>query len=628
MTAIELPESHAYPPQVLRDYAVLADGERAALVGPRGEICWLCAPRWHDEAVFATLIGGGGVYAVTPRERYVPGGHYEEGTLIWRSRWITQSGIVECREALAFPGDPDRVVLLRRVEACEGPARLRVVLHPLADYGAEPLHEPHRDAHGVWTARAGGLHLRWTGGAQARITDEPTDPGPDADPGTGNDPGTERHFDRRRATRLVLDLCLDPGRQHDFVLEIGRTPPDGPPPEPDTAWAATERAWREAVPALDHTVAAGDARQSYAVLRGMTGARGGMIAAATTSLPERAEEGRNYDYRYVWIRDQCYAGQAMAAAGHYPLLDAAVRFIGARLHDDGPEIAPAYTVDGGPVPDQRELDLAGYPGGYDRIGNRVNRQFQLDAFGEALLLFAAAARADRLDGDGWKAAEIAADAVARRWREPDAGIWELDARAWTHSRLICSGGLRAMAAAGPPGPQARKWRALADTLLDVTTATALHPDGHWQRAADDPALDAALLIPALRGTLPADDPRTRATLRAYQERLTDRHFAYRFRHDDRPLAEAEGAFVLCGFAVALAEHQQGRETEAYRWFERNRAACGTAGLYAEEYDITQRQLRGNLPQSFVHAMMLECAVRLAGADGVPERPTSSRGDRT
>ncbi|WP_223731438.1 trehalase-like domain-containing protein, partial [Streptomyces purpurogeneiscleroticus] len=166
MTAIELPESRTYPPQVLRDYAVLADGERAALVGPRGEICWLCAPRWHDEAVFATLIGGGGVYAVTPRERYVPGGHYEEGTLIWRSRWITQSGIVECREALAFPGDPDRVVLLRRVEACEGPARLRIVLHPLAGYGAEPLHAPHRDEHGVWTARAGGLHLRWTGGAQ------------------------------------------------------------------------------------------------------------------------------------------------------------------------------------------------------------------------------------------------------------------------------------------------------------------------------------------------------------------------------------------------------------------------------------------------------------------------------
>ncbi|GAA0467461.1 glycoside hydrolase family 15 protein [Streptomyces olivaceiscleroticus] len=628
MSTIELPESHAFPPQVLRDYAVLADGERAALVGSRGEVCWLCAPRWHDEAVFATLIGGGGVYAVTPEERYVPGGHYEEGTLIWRSRWITQSGIVECREALACPGDPDRVVLLRRVEARQGPARLRVVLHPLADYGAEPLSEPHRDERGVWTARVGGLHLRWTGGAAARLTDDPDDRGA-ASGGhaeTGG-PGPDSGAGSRRATRLVLDLRLDPGQRHDFVLELGRTAPNGPPPEPDAAWARTEQAWREAVPTLDHTVAAGDARQSYAVLRGMTGASGGMIAAATTSLPERAEEGRNYDYRYVWIRDQCYAGQAAAAAGEYPLLDAAVRFIGARLHEDGPGLSPAYTVDGGPVPDQRELDLAGYPGGYDRIGNRVNRQFQLDAFGEALLLFAAAARADRLDGDGRRAAEIAADAVARRWQEQDAGIWELEPRAWTHSRLICSAGLRALAAAGPPGPRARRWTALADTLLAATSATALHPDGHWQRAADDPGLDGALLFPALRGGLPADDPRTRATLAAYKERLTDHHYAYRFRHDDRPLAAAEGAFVLCGFATALAEHQQGREVEAYRWFERNRAACGAAGLYAEEYDITQRQLRGNLPQSFVHAMMLECAARLAGADGVPERPTSSRGPR-
>ncbi|POX39347.1 glycoside hydrolase [Streptomyces sp. Ru73] len=619
MTAIDLPESHAYPPQALHDYAVLADGERAALVGPRGEVCWLCAPRWHDEAVFATLIGGGGAYAVTPEDRFVPGGHYEEGTLIWRSRWVTQHSIVECREALAYPGDPDRLVLLRRVEALEGPARLRVVLHPLAGYGAEPLHAPHRDEHGVWTARVGDLHLRWTGGAEARLTDAPADTDEAADPATG--------AGSRRATRLVLALRLDPGQHHDFVLEIGRTPPAGPPPEPDAAWDRTARAWREAVPALDATVAAGDARQSYAVLRGMTGASGGMIAAATTSLPERAEEGRNYDYRYVWIRDQCYAGQAAAAAGEYPLLDAAVRFIGARLHEDGPRLSPAYTVDGGPVPDQRELDLAGYPGGYDRIGNRVNRQFQLDAFGEALLLFAAAARAGRLEGDGWKAVDIAADAVARRWREPDAGIWELEPRVWTHSRLICSAGLRAMAGAAPRGPRARRWTELADTLLAAATATCLHPDGHWQRAADDAGLDAALLLPALRGGVPADDPRTHATLRAYQDRLTDHHYAYRFRHDDRPLAAAEGAFVLCGFAVALAEHQQGREVEAFRWFERNRAACGAAGLYAEEFDITQRQLRGNLPQSFVHAMMLECAARLAGTGGVPERPTSSRGPR-
>ncbi|MET7355843.1 glycoside hydrolase family 15 protein [Streptomyces mirabilis] len=102
---------------------------------------------------------------------------------------------------------------------------------------------------------------------------------------------------------------------------------------------------------------------------------------------------------------------------------------------------------------------------------------------------------------------------------------------------------------------------------------------------DDTGLDAALLLPPVRGLLPADDPRTRATLRAYTENLTSDHYAYRFRHDERPLEEAEGAFLLCGFVTALAEHHQGRKAEAYRWFERNRHACGAAGLYSDEYDI-------------------------------------------
>jgi hypothetical protein len=114
MSTPETAEHGTYPPQALHDCAFLADGERGALVGPRGEITWLCAPRWHSGAVFSTLIGGTGLYAVTPTGRFVPGGHYEEGSLIWRSRWVTGDGIVESREALGFPGEPGRLILLRR----------------------------------------------------------------------------------------------------------------------------------------------------------------------------------------------------------------------------------------------------------------------------------------------------------------------------------------------------------------------------------------------------------------------------------------------------------------------------------------------------------------------------------
>jgi hypothetical protein len=576
-----------FPPFALRDYAVLADGERGALIGPRGDVVWMCAPSWHSDAVFSSLIGGAGGYAITPVERFVWGGYYEDGTLIRRSRWVTASGIVECREALAFPGEPGRAVLLRRVVATDGPARLRVVLEPAAGFGARSARGTRRDEHGVWTARAGRLHFRWTGAGTAR-------------PEGGG--------------RLVAELRLAPGERHDLVLEVADGEPGGPV-DADRAWAATEAAWEREVPALAGTVAPEAARRSYAVLRGLTTPGGGTVAAATTSLPERADRSRDYDYRYVWVRDQCYIGQSVAAAGSFPLLEDAVRFVAARLHEDGPGLRPAYTPAGGPVPDQRRLDLPGYPGGHDTVGNRVNRQFQLDVFGEALLLFAAAARAGRLDDDALRATDIAARAIADRWREPDAGIWELEPREWTHSRLICAAGLRAVADA--TGRDAGPRRELADAIVAGTAARALHPDGRWLRSPGDPRPDAALLLAPIRGAVPPDDPRAVATLRAYRDELTRDHFAYRFRHGDGPLEEAEGAFLLCGFVMALAEHQRGRHVEAYRWFERNRAACGPPGLFAEEYDITQGQLRGNLPQTFVHGLLLECAARLADEDPHP-----------
>ena len=127
----------AFPPHVLREYALIADGERGALIGPRGDIVWMCAPRWHSDAVFAALIGGDGAYAVTPEDRFVWGGYYEPGTLIWRSRWITCDAIIECREALAFPADPHRVVILRRIEAVDGPARMDVLLDVRAGFALE-----------------------------------------------------------------------------------------------------------------------------------------------------------------------------------------------------------------------------------------------------------------------------------------------------------------------------------------------------------------------------------------------------------------------------------------------------------------------------------------------------------
>ncbi|GAA4858893.1 glycoside hydrolase family 15 protein [Pseudonocardia benzenivorans] len=573
-------------PHVLREYALIADGERGALIDPHGDIAWLCAPRWDSPAVLSTLLGGRGRYSVAPLQRFVWGGYYEDGSLIWRSRWITDDdAVVECREALAFPGDPHRAVILRQLSAVRGEAHVAALLAPAADFGHASFSGVRRSGDGVWTGRSGALRVRWSGAPRAVFDGE--------------------------SGALRAQLRLSPGERHDLVLELSDREFDRPPPHPGSAWGATETGWRETLPDLGRTVADRDARHAYAVMRGLTTGAGGMVAAATTSLPERADQGRDYDYRYVWVRDQCFAGQAVAAAGPHPLLDTAVDFVAQRVLTDGPDLMPAYTAAGTAVPPQRELDLPGYPGGSNVIGNHVRDQFQLDVFGEALLLFAAAARHDRLDAERFRAIGVAVAAVEKRWQDAGAGLWELDAQRWTHSRLVCAAGLRQVAAAAVPASEAAAWNTLADRIVASTAADSLHPSGRWQRTPQDPRVDAALLIPALRGALPADDPRSVATLSAIRDELGRDGYVYRFRHDRRPLDQAEGAFLLCGFLTAMAAHQQGDVPGAMRLFERNRAACGPPGLYSEEYDVVQRQMRGNLPQAFVHAALLEAAARLA-----------------
>ncbi len=264
-------------PHILREYSFIADGERGALIGPKGEIVWMCAPAWHSDAVFSALIGGGGSYVVCPADPwFVWGGYYEEASLIWHSRFTTSDGVVECREALAFPGEPDRAVVLRRVSAVVGAAKVGIRFDPRAGFGRHGLTEVRRStqvrprdgtAVEVLEGRSGPLRLRWSGAGDVRRL-------------------------RSAGGAFAAELGLKPGAQHDLVLEISdRALPDELP-DPDLAWAMTEDAWSKVAPQCSTAVARRDARHAYAVLRGLTSASGGMVAAATMSLPERAETGR------------------------------------------------------------------------------------------------------------------------------------------------------------------------------------------------------------------------------------------------------------------------------------------------------------------------------------------------
>ncbi|HET6635545.1 MAG TPA: glycoside hydrolase family 15 protein [Streptomyces sp.] len=587
----EVPKPYLSPlhakPWVLRSYGFVADGERGALIDPDGTVVWLCAPRWDSDAVFSQLIGGPGGFRVCPEDDWrVWGGSYEDGTLIRVSRWTQVDSIVECREALAMPASPDRLVLLRRIRAVRGEARVSVLMDARPGFGAHTM-SGGRTESGVWHARAGGHHLRLTG------MDRP-------------EPHPEGGVRRR--------LVLPEGAHHDLVLEISDHECTDVL-DPDALWHATEQEWRRRVPDCQGLAAPRDARQAYAVLQGMTTSTGGMVAAATTSLPERANAGRNFDYRFTWIRDQCYAGLAVAAHGPHPLLDGSVRFVAERILEHGPELKAVYRTDGSSAPPEQRLRLSGYPGGGDKVGNNAATQFQLDAYGEALELFSAAARLDRLDEDGRRAAAVAVEAIGDNWRAKDAGIWELEERWWTHSRLSAVAGLKA-AARSVPGVDAENCRALARTIGDEARSRCLHRDGYWQRAEDDEGVDAALLMAFVRGALPEGDPSAARTRQEITERLTDDGYVYRFRHSGAELGEEEGAFLLCSHMMAMAELAGGDRVGAVRWFERARAACGPPALFSEEYDVHQRQLRGNMPQAFVHAMLLETAVHLARPEPV------------
>ena len=283
----------------------------------------MCAPGWDDDAVFATLIGGRGVFALTPVGRFVWGGHYEQRSLIWRSRWVTTGGIVECRQALAYPGDPHRAVLLRRVIAVAGDACVQIVFAPAAGFGRRGMKHVNRDDQGCWHAWIDGLRVRVQGIARASCERD----------GSG-------------IPALHTSLIVGEGSVRDIVAELSDAAPAGLLPDADVLWRQTETHWRDMVPAIGGGIAAGEADHCHAVLRGLTSAGGGMVAAATTSPPERAERSRNYDYRYLWIRDQCYPGQAIAVDAPRPLLDEAVGFVGQRLLADGPDLKPAYTISG------------------------------------------------------------------------------------------------------------------------------------------------------------------------------------------------------------------------------------------------------------------------------------------
>jgi GH15 family glucan-1,4-alpha-glucosidase len=588
----------------IAEYVLLGDSRAAALCAPSGSIDWLCLPRFDGDPVFGRLVGGeqGGCFVLGPadaaslvRRRYLPGSAVAE--TVWSmpagGELCLTEGMVAGEAGALRPG----MLLVRRVEARGHSLRVRLRFDPR--HGAE-RRVPRAER------RAAAVVCSWGDLALALHGF----PGPVVEPGR------------------AVELTVEPGRPVTVVLTAAHHEPLVHV-SAEAAWDAlyrTDRWWREWSSDIEYQGPFRDAvARSLLTLRLLTySPSGAPVAAPTTSLPERLGGGRNWDYRYAWPRDASIGIAAFLGVGK---VEEARAFLYWLLHAsrlDRPRLPVMLTLDGKPVPAERELDdWPGYAGSRPvRVGNGARDQHQLDVYGwvvDAAYLLERGGHG--LYSETWRTVAGFADLVARRWSEPDAGVWEVRGQPqhYVHSKLMGWLALdRALALAASHRTSARRhmrWAAARAALKADILANGCDADRNTLvRAYGRRDLDAAaLLLPVLE----FDDPRApymAGTVEAvWRELGAGGPLVYRYRPGEDGLADGEGAFLPCSFWLVQALARLDRIDQAMELFSDLVGYGGELGLFAEEADpLTGTQL-GNYPQALTHAALVQAALAIRDA---------------
>jgi GH15 family glucan-1,4-alpha-glucosidase len=602
---------HSGTRPTIGDYAFLSDCHSVALLSRAGSIDWCCMPRVDSASVFARILDHdrGGFCALGPTE---PGAsaarRYLDDTLVVETTVRTAGGearVIDCfvmREG--GKTDPHRQ-LLRIVEGARGRMELSLRVAPRLDYGEVRPWLRHRGK-GVWSAMGGNDALViW---ADFELTSD-------------GDHDLVATFEVRAGQRAYLSLTYaEPASLDDQ--------PPGPlsPAELDTRLESTIAWWQRW--AADIKLASADgpaARRSAVVLKGLTNAPTGAIAAAaTTSLPEAPGGSRNWDYRLSWVRDSVFAVQALTALGAEAEADGFRRFIERSAAGSVESLQIVYGVSGGRRLPERTLDhLAGFAGAKPvRTGNAAARQVQNDVYGEIVdLSWRWHLRGHSPDDDYWRFLVQLVDRAAEVWDEPDRGLWEMrgEPRHYVHSKVMCwsalDRGLRLAEECLRPAPS-RRWATVAGDIRESVEAEGFDADrGVFVQAYGTTDLDAALLLIPGVGFLAYDDPRMVSTTDAIHAELDDGGGLLRRYKSADSLEGDEGAFVACSFWLAECLAHQGRSGEAREVFDRASLASSDLGLYSEEYDTKNAELLGNFPQALSHLSHISAAVALAEAAG-------------
>jgi GH15 family glucan-1,4-alpha-glucosidase len=595
----------------IEDYGLIGDCETAALVGRDGSIDWLCWPAFDSDACFAALLGthGHGRWLIAPAEEITrTSRRYRDNTLILETRFETADGLVDLIDFMPPRGNASDVV--RLVRGISGRVKLRMQLVIRFGFGTDvPWVKKNKDGSGLLAIC----------GPDMTVLRTPVET-------------------RGEELTTVADFEVGEGETVPFVLTYGPSHLPVPAPiDPALALQETEAFWNEWCSRCTYEGEHRDlVMRSLITLKALTyEPTGGIVAAPTTSLPEKLGGARNWDYRFCWLRDATFTLLALMNSGYTEEAAAWHNWLLRAVAGSPANMQIMYGIMG----ERRLLEweaawLPGYEGAQPvRVGNAAHAQLQLDVYGELIDAFHQSRVAQlKLDEGSWALECTVLQHLAEQWDQPDHGIWERrgEGKHYVSSKVMTwvafDRGIKSAEKFGFKAPL-EKWRSLRDTIHRDVCARGFDRElNSFVESYGSKLLDASILLLPSVGFLEPSDSRVRGTLRAIEQHLMRDGFV--LRHDPREVSgeqqPIEGAFLACSLWLADAYVLTGEFDKAQALFGRVVAIANDLGLLAEEFDTGEGRQTGNFPQALTHIALINTAHNLSVAKKSTEKPAMQR----
>ncbi|WP_406264028.1 glycoside hydrolase family 15 protein [Streptomyces sp. NBC_00191] len=609
MTSTGFGQEGVSPYLPIAEHGLIGDLHSAALVGTNGTIDWYCCPRFDSPSVFASILDAnrGGSFELAADVPTRTRQFYFPDTNVLITRFFASDGVAEIQDFMPITDNPGAAAphrLIRRVICVRGSLPFTARVAPRFGYGAEPHSAQLQGNTALFRSESLSLALTATAPLEC----------------DGLDARSRFKLLEGESAVFALDPITD-----DVI------PRACPQAEAEDQFETTVRFWRNWLAASRyHGRWREMVHRSALVLKLLTYApTGAIVAAPTTSLPEQIGGERNWDYRFVWVRDAAFCVYAMLRLGFTEEAEAFMGFLSERgiMQGSGSEgpLQIMYGIDGRYELPERELPhLEGYLGSAPvRVGNAATGQLQLDIYGALIdSVYLYDKWGQPISSDRWDELGVLVDWLCDHWDQPDDGVWETRGgrRNFVYSRLMCWVAIeRAIRMANRRGLPADlpRWRQSRDAIYREIMQRGWSPDrGAFVQHLDDHVLDASVLMMPMAKFISPTDPKWLATLDALTADLVSDSLVYRYDPEASPdgLRGAEGTFSICSFWYVEALARAGRLEEARLAFEKMLTYANHVGLYAEEIGLTGEQL-GNFPQAFTHLSLISAAFNLDRALG-------------